>query len=154
MSRTVLAVLVLAVYGQSWAGYEEGRSAFAARDYATALAEFLPLAEQGNTGAQCALGYMYKNGLGIPHDYQQALKWYRRAAEQGDAKAQNNLGLMYARGLGVAQDLVQAYVWYSIAWAYGSEPGGRNRERVMQKMTPAQIEQAEELVLEWVINHP
>ena len=156
MKATSIAILtlVLASHGQVWAGFDEGLSAFSAENYAEALAVFLPLAEQGDARAQCTLGYMYKNGLGLPSDYQQALKWYRKAAEQGDAKAQNNLGLMYARGRGVPLDNVQAHMWYEIAAANGSEKGGRNLERVAEKMTPAQITEALRLAREWLEEHP
>jgi hypothetical protein len=39
-------------------------------DYATALKEWTPLAEQGYADAQYNLGDMYRYGLGVPHDYQ------------------------------------------------------------------------------------
>ena len=68
-----------------FAAYERG-------DYAAALAEWQPLAEQGHALAQFALGFMYDSGEGVPQDHAQAAIWYRKAAEQGDAKAQNNLG--------------------------------------------------------------
>jgi TPR repeat protein len=35
---------------------------------ATALTEFKPLAEQGDTLAQFAIGYMYAYGQGVPQD--------------------------------------------------------------------------------------
>ena len=57
--------------------------AYAAGDYATALAEFLPLAKQGHIVAQYYLGLMYDEGQGVNQDYAEALKWYRRAAERG-----------------------------------------------------------------------
>ena len=151
--RKTILVLMLAGYGQGWGGFDEGLAAFVTKNYAEALAELSPLAEQGDVRAQCALGYMYKNGLGIPHDYQAALKWYRKAAEQGDSKSQNNLGLMYARGRGVPLDHVQAYMWYYIAGANGSEKGTRNRDRVAQNMSLAQIVKAQKLAEEWMEKH-
>ena len=42
----VLATLVFAVPAE--AGFDEGWAAYARNDYATALREFRPLAEQGN----------------------------------------------------------------------------------------------------------
>ena len=71
-----------------------GGAAYDRGDYATALKEFRPLAEQGNADAQFNLGFMYENGLGVPQDYAEAVKWYRNAAEQGYAQGQANLGLM------------------------------------------------------------
>ncbi len=61
-------------------------------DYATALKERRPLAEQGHASAQNNLGHMYGNGEGVPQDYAEAVRWYRLAAEQGHDTAQHNLG--------------------------------------------------------------
>ena len=91
--------------GRGWDAYNKG-------DYATALREWKPLAEQGDTAAQFNLGWMYGEGLGVPEDVQQAVKWYRRSADQGDAAAQYTLGLIYNQGRGVPQDFKQAVEWY------------------------------------------
>jgi hypothetical protein len=42
-----------------WAGFEEGVRAYKSADYATAVREWLPLAQQGDVRAQTALGFMY-----------------------------------------------------------------------------------------------
>ena len=44
--------------------YQKGYDAYQACDYATALQEWRPLAEQGNATAQFNLGFMYYNGKG------------------------------------------------------------------------------------------
>jgi TPR repeat protein len=82
------------------------------------------------------------------------VKWYRKAAEQGAAKAQNNLGGMYGNGKGVPQDYVQAHKWYDIAGANGYELGTSNRDIAAQRMTPAQIAEAQKLAKEWMEKHP
>ena len=86
------------------AGFEEGDRAYKSGDYATALREWLPLAQQGDATAQFNLGYIYARGQGMPQDYTQAVQWYQRAAEQGDAHAQTMLGVLYAKRKGVPQD--------------------------------------------------
>ena len=73
---------------RGWMLYERG-------DYATALRELRPLADQGHFGAQAFLGQMYYYGQGIDLDFREAASWYRQAAEQGLAKAQFLLGNMY-----------------------------------------------------------
>ncbi len=88
-------------------------------DYATALKELRPLAEQGNATAQNNLGVMYREGEGVPQDDEEAVRWYRRAAVQGHAGAQNNLGLMYAEGRGVPPDDKEAARWFRLAAAQG-----------------------------------
>ncbi|MCH7776411.1 MAG: sel1 repeat family protein [Gemmatimonadetes bacterium] len=62
------------------AGYDAGEAAYKRGDYATALRELRPLAEQGNAGTQRVLGVMYGKGRGIPQDYVQAHMWYNLAA--------------------------------------------------------------------------
>jgi len=92
--------------------FQKGAEAYKKGDYATALRELKPLAEQGNAWAQRDLGVMYAEGQGVTQDYKEAAQWFRAAAEQGDAKAQFNLGLMYANGQGVTQDYKEAMKWY------------------------------------------
>ena len=74
------------------ADFQAGFAAAQKGDYAAALREWTPLAEQGDAVAQFNLGVMYQQGQGVSQDYQTALKWYALAAEQGDAKAQLVLG--------------------------------------------------------------
>ena len=78
----------------------KGMGAYDAGDYLTALQEWRPLAEQGDSDAQYFLGVMYKNGQGVPQDDAESVQWYRLAANQGDADAQYNLGVMYKNGKG------------------------------------------------------
>ena len=187
--RMMVLLVLLAAQGLAWSGFDEGLAAAKAGDYATALREWKPLAEQGNSSTQYHLGIMYENGQGVPQDDGEAANWYRKAAEQGHAgaqynlalmcrkgqgvpqddeeavnwyqkaaeqgyyMAQNNLGLMYGSGLGVPQDYVQAYKWFNIAGANGDETGTKNRDSVAEKMTPAQIAEAQKLAKEWMEKH-
>ena len=103
-----IAVLLGSV-GVSWsADFDRGRAACKREDYATALLEWTPLAEQGNADAQFELGSMYDRGKGVPKDYKEAVKWYRLAAEQGKAPAQYNMGVLYDNGEGVPKDYKEA----------------------------------------------
>ena len=76
-------------------------------------------AEQGDAGAQTALGVMYEDGEGVPQDYAEAVKWFRKAAEQGDADAQFRLGYKYYHGKGVPEDYTEAAKWYRKAAEQG-----------------------------------
>jgi TPR repeat protein len=117
MMRVALSLLVSF---PSWsADFDKGLAAAERGDYATALREWHPLAEQGHAKAQFNLRVMYADGEGIQQDYGQAVEWYRRAAKQGYAMAQYNLGVMYANGRGVAQDYGQAIEWYRRAAKQG-----------------------------------
>lgn len=106
----VLALLVaLPAMGQD---YQKGKAAAKRGDYATALKEWRPLAEQGLTLAQHDLGILYAKGRGVKQNYRQAVKWYRKAAIAGYSNAQYLLGAMYAKGRGVTQDYAEAVKWY------------------------------------------
>ena len=86
-STICLAVaLLLGSAGVSWSqDFQKGLAAHESGDYATALREWTPLADQGNASAQYNLGQIYRQGQGVPQDDKTAVKWYRLAAEQGDA---------------------------------------------------------------------
>lgn len=109
----VLAILCLVV--PVWADFQAGMEANNREDYATALREWRPLAEQGNALAQYNLGLLYRKGRGVPQDDVQARKWYEKAAAQGQTKAQFNLGTLYFNGEGVPKDYQQALRWFRLA---------------------------------------
>ena len=102
--------------------FDKGFAAAQTGDWATALQEWTPLAEAGDTEAQYNLGVMYDNGRGVLQDYKEAVKWYTLAAKQGLAEAQYNLGRCYSNGEGVPQDYKEAVKWYTLAaeQGYGS----------------------------------
>ena len=116
-----LAVVGALLYsaGSAWADFDDGVEAYNRGDYATALQEFRPLAEQGDANAQFNLGFMYDNGKGVPENDAEAAKWHRKAAEQGDVMAQYSLGGMYFRGEGVSQNFTEAVKWFRKAAEQG-----------------------------------
>ena len=115
------------------------------QDYKTAVKWYRLAAEQGDAVAQYNLALMYANGAGVLQDYKTAVKWYRLAAEQGDAEAQTNLGLMYAMGNGVLLDDIYAHMWWNISASNGDKAAAVNRDIVAKKMTPSQLEKAQDL---------
>ncbi len=118
------------------------------RDKAEAVRWFRLAAVQSDASAQDSLGFSYYFGEGVPQNYAEAAKWLRLAAEQGLANSQNKLGFMYENGEGVPQDYVMAHMWFNLAAAQGF-PAVDNRERVIARMTPAQIAEAQKLAREW-----
>ena len=152
---TVTICLTLAVLlgstGTSWgADFNKGLAAAQSGDFATALRELRPLAEQGDANAQFLLGVMYHKGKGVPQDYKTAVKWYRLAAKQRNAPAQGNLGVMYAFGKGLLKDYVYAHMWGNIAATNGNKKSVKFRDFVEKKMTPADISTAQKLARECV----
>ena len=122
----ITAVLLTLGGAKVWAGFDEGVAAYKRGDYATALRELRPLAEQGDAKAQYNLGLLYNNGDGVPQDYVEAGKWFRKAAKQGYARAQNNVGVMYNNGVGVLQDYAEAVKWYRKAAEQGNTNAQKN----------------------------
>ena len=111
--------LCLIIAPSAWGDYQDGRTAYNRGDYATALKELLPLAEQGHAGAQYFIGYMYYKGQGVDQDGEEAVKWLRKAAEQGDVKAQLRLGMMFRLGLTVPKNYAEAEKWLRKATEQG-----------------------------------
>jgi len=122
--------------------FQRGLTAYQSGDYATALREWTPLAEQGNASAQHKMGWMYRKGKGVPQDDKTAVKWYRLAAKQGYAGAQNNLASMYANGHGVPQDYKTAVKWFRLAAEQGIDPSliQRNLKRMKAQLVFAGID--------------
>ncbi len=119
MKRLALAfVFVFGFAPSAWADFQAGSAAFNRGDYATALREWKPLAEQGNVRAQARLGNLYRFGLGAPRDSVAATKWYRLAAEQGDMLAASSLAWLYwVRG----SDTAEAVKWFRRVAEQGNE---------------------------------
>ncbi len=154
MTRLIsAAVLFVVLAAPAWAGFDEGLAAHKRGDYATALREWRPLAEQGDAAAQFNLGVMYSKGRGVPQDYAEAVKWYKKAAEQNDDFAQGELGFMYGKGRGVPQDYVQAHMWLNLGATQGNKLALKNRVIIAKKMTPADISKAQQLAREWWAKH-
>ena len=97
--KHALIVLILLLASPTWADsadeqFKRGYEAYQQSDYATALREWKPLAEQGDAAAQTNLGNMYAIGRGVTLDAAEAVRWYRKAAEQGLASALPALGYL------------------------------------------------------------
>ena len=128
------------------------------QDSVEAVAWYRKAAEQGDAAAQVNLGRMYANGEGVPQDGAVAVAWYCRAAEQGNASAQVSLGALYSDGgSGVPQDLVEGHTWLNLA---ASRLTGEQREeavtardRAAERMTPADLSEAQHRAREWNAAH-
>ena len=143
-----LAVLLGSAGMSASADFQKGLTAAQSGDFATALREWKPLAEQGNADAQRSLGEMYRQGNGVRQNYKTAAWWFRLAAEQGDAPAQVKLGEAYSSGNGVPLDNMYAYMWWNIAASSWDRDAIRLRDRVAGKLSKVQLEQAQDLARE------
>lgn len=146
----LLAGLLLVSVKPCLAGYDEGAAAYNLGDYATALRNWSPLADQGNAFAQYYLGVMHEKGRGVPKDNKVAIAWYRKAAVQGNAFAQSALGAMYEEGLGGVPRLrVVAYALYNLSASGNSSERNKdaqeNRKRIGDSMTKKEIVAGQDL---------
>lgn len=149
MFKRILTLLLLALAGHGAAHggpFEDADAAYASGDHVTALRLYRGLAQEGNPSAQFNLGIMHDFGQGAVKDAAEAVRWYRAAAAQGHGGAQFNLGGMYFEGLGVPRDPVRAYMWFALGATAGAPGASRNRSTVGKMLSPAQLEQAQELV--------
>jgi cell division septation protein DedD len=97
MKRIWGAVAVGAMMGiaaPAMADVKTGVDAWQQGDYAKAIGEWRPLAQNGDPDAQFNLGQAYKLGRGVQPDLNAAMDWYRKAATQGHLRAEDNLGLL------------------------------------------------------------
>lgn len=90
------------------ADFDAESRAYESSDFATALREFMPLAEQGDAKAQYRLGGLYKIGIGVSKNGPEAVKWLLMAAEQGYPKARIGLEILYDDAKNVPRDATEA----------------------------------------------
>jgi len=133
-------------------GYAKGRDALYKGDYATALTELMPDAENGHGYAQHLLGNMYRYGRGVTQNYKTAMKWYKLSAKQGDVAATEAMASIYYEGVGVTQDYVRAHMWWSILLSKGHPSVKGSLRKVEREMTTVQLEEARELAREYIAN--
>ncbi len=124
MRRIIAAVvLMFGLAAPAWAGFDEGVAAYTSGDYATALREWRPLAEQGDAKAQYNLGLMYAKGEGVPQEFVQAHMWFNIAAAR----------TLYRVFNGGWDDMLAR----------------TRRDEIAKRMTPAQIAEAQILARVW-----
>jgi len=147
--KKVVYFIAIVTFVLSFPALADCHETISDEDYREAVQWYTESAEQGDKYAQYSLGLMYQKGEGVSQDYKEAVRWYAKSAGQGFCIAQYNLGVMYDNGQGVPQDSIQAYKWYCLSAAQGEQNAIKSRNRLTEKMTPSQIEQAKKLVSQW-----
>ena len=150
MSTWILAALaVFAPLPAPAQDMDAGLAAYEKHDYAAAMKEWRPLAENGNARAQFLVALLYYDGKAVPQDYAEAKNWFEQSADRGYSRAQYNLGEMYATGQGVKRDYSQAYKWLSLCAASGNDTCGEHRDWVAKKLKGSQLAAAQRMAREW-----
>ncbi|MBY0431135.1 MAG: sel1 repeat family protein, partial [Rhodospirillales bacterium] len=100
MMKTLRLAAVLCLLGgaSAWADGDAAARAMQQHDYASALREWRPVAEQGDAAAQYNMGVIHYNGLGIERDIPAAIQWFEKAAAGDNVPAMSLLGALYLSG--------------------------------------------------------
>jgi TPR repeat protein len=101
--------------------YRRGDKAAQLKEELLALRLLSPLAAQGDTRAEAALGGFYQGGQ--LRDQKRSAFWFRKAAGHGDSNAQLGLAFDYYRGEGVRKDYAQALIWFQKSADQGNKYG-------------------------------
>ena len=89
---TALAFSMLLSSGVAVAvDFNKGLKAYDSGDFKAALAEWVPLAEQGDAEAQYSLGIMHDVGEGVLIDYKRAYMWFNLSSYNGSGSATNKM---------------------------------------------------------------
>lgn len=108
-------------------------------------------AEQGNGGAQAALGRMYAEGVdGLEENDRMAYLWLHDAVDQGHVDSMQRLGQLYRDGDGTRQNFVLAYQWFLTAYMLGDREQTATMGKLRGRMSEEQISIGEQLALDWV----
>lgn len=123
---STIAFAMLIGTGAWAADLGSGKRAYDQKDYATALKEFTPLADQGQAEAQLYLGRMYMMGQGVLKDTDKAIKCFKASAYQGNADAQFFLGSIY---LLPQRDIAEGLKWLRLS----AEQGNKDAQYLLGK---------------------
>lgn len=129
--------------------YESGRRAYDAGDYERAYKIWLPLANQGQSGSQFFVGFLYEVGSGVKQDQAEAVRWLTLSADQGMGDAQARLCRLLMNGQGAPRDYVQAYKWASLGSDLGNPQCQQTRSDLEKLMKPGEIKEATRLAADW-----
>ena len=121
--------LVLALHNHQPVGNFDGVFADAFRD---SYSPFLDVLDEfpEDVSAMNDLGYMYRQGWGVPQTYSEALHWFRKAAERYDSYAEYNMGQMFENGWGVEKDMEEGIRWFRRSAARGHEWAAKRLEEL------------------------
>lgn len=118
LSLCVLAISLFFVGQSAAADLTTAQQAYRQKDYAVALREATPLAEQGNPDAQLLLARMFLMGQGVSRDPDQAIKWFRASADQGNADAEFFMSSYY---LLPRRDIPEGMKWLRLSAEQGNQ---------------------------------
>lgn len=110
------------------------------------LPDLLEKAKAGDIDSQLKLAYNYQFGIDGPKDIPKAIEWLRKAGGLGSPEALYRLGMLAYNGdvvgEAVKEDYATSWACFEVAAVLGHAEAGRERDRLAQELTPAQMERA------------
>lgn len=116
-------------------------------------------ASKGCVCTQAGLGFNFMMGyFGVSQDLAEAEKWLRMAAEAEYYGPQRWLAEMHSGRFGSEADLVKSLRWAIIAKEFDPDASGLNligelRDKILPKMSPEEIAEAERRAQAWLARH-
>ncbi len=123
--------------------FARGVMAAVKKDFATALREWRPLAEDGFFLAQVEICDLYAQAFSQKISWDEVVNWCQLTAKRGHPLSMFNMGQMHVQGFGLRQSNVEAYVWYSLAAAGGHEGASKLLKGVAKELTEGQLRYAQ-----------
>lgn len=102
------ALLAASLLQPALADYKKAAVAVKLKDWGTVLKLCQEDADAGEMHCQANLGYLYKNGLGVPKDLPKSVDYLKRCAAQGQRNCEQMLGDSYRNGHGVEVNYAEA----------------------------------------------
>jgi TPR repeat protein len=133
--------------------FEDGRRAYDYGEFTAARTIWLTLATHGDARSQTSLGYLLREGKGLPRNSKIAAAWYQKAALQGEPTAQSALCEMYSRGEGVPRDLEAALLWCELSIEAGESGSLRFRDQALYRLPADRRDYVWKMIADWH-NHP
>lgn len=145
MFRWIVILVLTAVLAEA-VDTQKGIDAYRAGDYQNAYLILNKNAKTGDAEAQAYLGWLYRNGYGVPKNLNESLKWYLSAAKQGKTIAITQLFTKYMTAEGVKRNYVTAYALATFLVNKGDiEKGKSCQGTAMPFLYPDEIKKAEQL---------
>jgi TPR repeat protein len=103
-------------------------------------------ADGGNVQAMLELAVRYQKSPALENSEQMAFMWFQKAAMAGSAAGQYNLAHLYEDSNQIPVNLVKAYAWMSLSHRSGNPMAEAEARALKAKLSPSELENANELI--------
>lgn len=119
MREVIILIFILTFSSNAFSGLKEANQFYHSRQFQSAISEYIPLAEAGNSEAQTKLGIMYSFGYGVEVDYAKALSLFEQAKAANYPEAMFMYADALLNGKGIKKSPKQAFMWFEKAGDLG-----------------------------------